>query len=625
MRVRLETLHLTGTHRTVEFSPGLNIITGPITTGKTTLINMCRAVFGSHIWHSIIEAKKVVSALSARILIGDNGYQVSRPFVTTDTAMIDIAGDDGTASRLPSSVPVIGTNLTYGQWLLQKLSLPVLKVPLAPTKPDSTPTSLSVNDYFQYCSLSQWEIDNSVFGNHDVFRNNKRKYIFGVLYGLYSPEMAEIQTALRLVSAKIDSISNQDEAFELVLKGTPWENRAALELEQHKRESELISLESDLQNISKEKVAPHLTELRIQVRQIEMKYSETQASIQAENNWKEELKHLASQLEFQVSKMTRSIVAGDLFSDIEFVVCPRCGTNLDQSRTNNDKCVLCLQTPTVRYDRDSLISEQERLTRQILETQYLISERELSIKTLQRELNASEIQRERLSHELELQSTSFVSDRMSQIATIERERARSSSDIQRVSDYLSLFSRLDNLRQSLSSLRLSQKELEARLDVLSVKGEESERKIRLLEYNFRGLLDRFHVPKFGQVGETRIDRETYLPVVHGRQFDNLSSQGLKVIVNVAHALAHQITAIELDIPLPNILFIDGLTSNVSREDGDMERVQSIYEYLAELSGKYGDRLQIIVADQDVPSSGSQFIKLHLHDSDRLIPELDLTK
>ena len=623
--MRLESLRLTGTDRSIELGPGLNIFTGPITTGKTTLINMCRAVFGAHIGHVITEAKETVSALSARILIGDEGYQMSRPFVTTETALIDIAGDDGTTLRLPSSVSVLGSKLTYGQWLLQKLSLPVLKVPLAPTRPDSTRTSLSVNDYFQYCSLSQWEIDNSVFGNHDAFKNNKRKYVFGILYGLYSPEIADVQTELRLVSSKIDSISSQDEAFESVLSETPWENRAALELELRTSKSKLNALESNMQKAANENAPSHLMSLRNEVTEVEKRCVDIKAKIQEVRNSKEELRRLASQLEFQVSKMTRSIVAGELFSDIEFVVCPRCGTSLDQSRSKGDMCVLCLQTPTLRFDRESLIVEQDRLTNQIIETQDLIADREKSIAILQRDLNDSEKQRERLGHELEVQSVSFVTDHVSQVASLVERRTKLISDVQRISDYLTLYIRLDNLRQSLASLTIQREGLEAKLELLTVKGEESERKIRVLEHNFKALLDRFHVPKFGEPGETRIDRDTYLPVVHGRQFDNLSSQGLKVIVNVAHALAHQITAIELNLPLPNILFIDGLTSNVSREDEDIDIVKGIYEYLAELSNKYGEKLQIIVADQDVPVSGSSFIKLHLHEYDRLIPESDLKK
>ncbi len=42
MKVQINSVSLIGTERKVEFEPGLNIITGPITTGKTILLNLCR-------------------------------------------------------------------------------------------------------------------------------------------------------------------------------------------------------------------------------------------------------------------------------------------------------------------------------------------------------------------------------------------------------------------------------------------------------------------------------------------------------------------------------------------------------------------------------------------------------
>ena len=37
------------------------------------------------------------------------------------------------------------------------------------------------------------------------------------------------------------------------------------------------------------------------------------------------------------------------------------------------------------------------------------------------------------------------------------------------------------------------------------------------------------------------------------------------MVNIAHALAHQLTCIHFDLKLPNILLIDGLSGNIGYE------------------------------------------------------------
>jgi hypothetical protein len=99
----------------------------------------------------------------------------------------------------------------------------------------------------------------------------------------------------------------------------------------------------------------------------------------------------------------------------------------------------------------------------------------------------------------------------------------------------------------------------------------------------------------------------------------LSSQGLQVLVNVAYAVAHQKTAIELGLPLPNILLIDGLTTNVGHEGFDVERVHNAYLSLIALAEELGDTLQIIVADGNVPPEADPYVRLRLSEEDRLIP------
>ena len=116
-----------------------------------------------------------------------------------------------------------------------------------------------------------------------------------------------------------------------------------------------------------------------------------------------------------------------------------------------------------------------------------------------------------------------------------------------------------------------------------------------------------------------MDRRTYLPVLDGRRFDDLSSQGLQVLVNVAYVIAHQVTAIELRLPLPNILLIDGLTTNVGQEGYDVERVHNAYDYLIEIAEEHGDTLQIIVSDGNVPPEAEKYVLLRLSEKDRLIP------
>jgi hypothetical protein len=90
-------------------------------------------------------------------------------------------------------------------------------------------------------------------------------------------------------------------------------------------------------------------------------------------------------------------------------------------------------------------------------------------------------------------------------------------------------------------------------------------------------------------------------------------------VNVAYALTSHRTSISLDLKLPAILLIDGLTSNVGHEGFDLERKNKAYSYLIALSSEIGDRLQIIVADGNIPEEAEPFVRVRLNENDRLIP------
>jgi len=115
-----------------------------------------------------------------------------------------------------------------------------------------------------------------------------------------------------------------------------------------------------------------------------------------------------------------------------------------------------------------------------------------------------------------------------------------------------------------------------------------------------------------------INRATYLPVVTERPFDELSSQGLTVLVNVAHALAHHTVSLDNDLPLPSLLVLDGLSNNVGHEGFDLERRDDTYRLLMDEVARYGGRLQVIALDNDVPAFADDAIVLTLSPDDRLI-------
>ncbi len=301
-------------------------------------------------------------------------------------------------------------------------------------------------------------------------------------------------------------------------------------------------------------------------------------------------------------------------------MCPRCGSEVSTDRGTDDHCYLCLQQPHVKsVGREELAKEQDRLEQQIVETQDLMRAHRERMRSLRAELEGLEGQRSALEHELDFRMRSFVSRSASAIAGEARKRAELNERLKRFRDYLSLFGRRAEVVARVRELEEEERELEVAIDAASSSATNFEEHVRYLEERFRFALERFKVPHFKNAGYTGIDRSTYKPVVEGRLFDQLQSPGFVTLVNIAHAIAHQMTAIECDLALPNILLVDGISNNLGTTGLDQERLDAVYDYLLELGDEYGDRLQIIVADNRVPQRALDRVRVRLSEQDKLIP------
>ena len=623
MRLRIDSIGLVGTSRRIEFLPGLNMIVGPISTGKTTAIRIIKALLAGDVTAMPPEVQRAVSSVAGEVVFPDGPYSIVRRLVSTPTSKVDIAGVSE-AERLPLSRTNISQSQSYKDWLLRKLGLPRIEVPSAPTRQESDPTPVTISDYLMYCILSQREIDESVFGHADTFKNIKRKYVFEILYGLYNVAMAELQEQLRTVDAEIRQMNSQRTAFTRVLEGTPWENRASLQVQLHQARAELLSVEAQVaaQSTSARDSEPRLVAMNSAVRLLDEQASQNREDIASERRSTDRLRDLAGQLKAQSARLTRSIVADVLLAEIDFVVCPRCGTAINSARGDEEMCCLCLQHPEPSSSRDTLIAEQDRIDAQVTETLDLVAAHEAKIDDLLGQLEEVSRLRDSAGVELDFVSATFVSDSTERIRSLAGERARLAEQIKRLDDYLMLYDRLDDLAKHVGEFEERRLILQAQIEAEADKEGRFTERVDHLEANFRWALGRIGLPDFVDASAAVIDRSTFLPVLNGRSFSQLSSPGLKLLVNVAHAVAHHKTALELNLPLPGLLVLDGISSHLGHEGFDRERLDALYALLLEFATDNADRLQVIVADNDEMVGLESYVRLRLSEADRLIPQGD---
>jgi hypothetical protein len=624
-RLRIDEINLVGGSRVVLFKPGFNIIVGDITTGKTTLVRLIRALLGT-MPSSLPPEVNYVSAIRGEVLLGDSTWKIYRPRTTTSNAMVEVseeypqfASREPLSLRLPASAP----RGSYSQFLLDRLSIPSVSVPQARSEPGGTLIPVSMTDWLGYCIVTGDELDTQVFGHQLPWRDAKRRWVFELAYGYYDPELAMLNSELRTIDLQIGSLEHEAAVREKFLANTPFRDLHTLDLQIEAAEQERTRVWQRRDSIAREarKVVgvAKVQDSLLSARERRASVEESRVHLQGQIG---DLNDLKRQLSTQSARLTRAIVAEEWLVDFDFVVCPRCGSSVDSSRGDDEHCYLCLQEPMPTPSTDQMLGEQERIITQIQETSDVIDLRVKALDNLDGEAESLDSTIAKLTEALARQTDAFVSARAEEIEQCAYEDARLQARIEHYQEYRDLIQRHSQQLEGRDLLEERREEVTSRIQGRELGRFDAEANVRALEERILVYLREMHIPDLGLDLSVKINRRTYLPEISGRTFDELSSQGLKTLVNVAHALAHHTVAIDRNLPIPGLLVLDGLSSNAGHEGFDRDRVDDVYRLLQQVAAEYSESLQIIAVDNPLPSSlllqVQEYLVLNLTQSDRLI-------
>ncbi|HVV77168.1 MAG TPA: hypothetical protein VHC43_14145 [Mycobacteriales bacterium] len=576
-----------------------------------------RALLGS-VPSDLPQETSHISYLAGDVLVGDAVWEISRPLTTTLTAKVEIAGAS-TTLRLPASRRERGSPDTYVHWLLGQMKLPDVQVPEARSRADSPLIPVSVNDWLNYCLITGDEIDTMVFGHRESFRDTKRRYVFELNYGLYDSESASIQSQLRQIDLRLQAIANEAEVLRNLLAGTPFESRQDLEdqlVDLGRQQASMDSDDADMAATAHEEF--NTGDLRDEVQKRQAQTADLRRQIQAVSDQIEDLGQLRDQLSAQAGRLTRAVVAEEQLLDIEFIVCPRCGSDVDADRGSDIACRLCLQDLHQADNKNALIGELDRVQAQADETVDVLTSRSEEHLALQLSLRRLEAELADLEAELDQRMRAYVSQQADRLAARAAERAQIREQMRRLRDYLSLWDKVGASGAVASSLMAQREDLVGALDRRASARLGAADNIEALRLRMQEYLAELHPPLLGDRQTVAINDRTYLPEISGRSFDELSSQGLKTIVNVAHSLAHHAVSIDRGLPLPGLLVLDGISSNLGQEGFDQDRVNDMYALIARVAETYRDSLQVVVVDNTPPSEFADRTVLTLSQDDRLI-------
>jgi hypothetical protein len=635
-RLEVEAVELIGGGRRVYFGPGLNLISGDITTGKTTFVRLLRGLLGTFPSNMAPETNRI-EALAGTLLLGSRQWQIYRPRSAASSTPVQLTETTLHQDGQPLSLrlPAAGRQDSYSTLLLDQLSIPVVSVPQARSKPTEGLTPVTMTDWLGYCIITGDEIDTQVFGHHHPFRDIKRRWVFELAYGLYNAEIAQMAAKLHAIDLQIANADLDAAAQEKFLAQTRFASTEALHAEIDRCAEELHHVQALRKRMgaeSQERV-PGTSQTRARLLAARAERTELADEHTRLQGQLKDLRDLRTQLKSQIGRLTRAIVAEEWLVDFDFVVCPRCGTDVNPDRVSGRHCYLCLQEPTPpTATRDNLLGEQDRVKSQIVETEEVIENRSVALTALTSRLQRLDADIVELQRELDERTETFVSDHAERIEQAASQQAGLAAKLTYLHEYLELIERHRDQAQSRDELMQARDELAEAIAAKELDDSSAEANIQALEQRLLEHLRELHIPQFSDDLSVHINRKTFLPEIAGRTFDELSSQGLKTLVNIAHALAHHTVAIDRSLPLPGLLVLDGLSANSGFEGFDQERVFDVYRLLMRVSADYENELQVIAIDNQVAyplleeliAFNPNVTRLTLRQSDRLIRVQDET-
>jgi hypothetical protein len=596
---RIDLVTERGTSR-YDFRDGFNVITGSYGTGKSSLFELIKFALGSSTAKIMPTIRDNLRSVSLEATIGTSRVNLTRSIGKNKILVTDSYGLREEWTAMQGKLPRAGSRL-----------LEVLGVPVTRLSRGGGSEPLSFFDLLKYAYLPQTDVNSSVAGHANTFTNRKRRAIFELAYGLADKEIRDLEVeAARLENLKQKTEQDAAAVYRFLSEfGVPSD--VDLDAEEQRVRVDLQQAENRLRAARKnarqalpgdqESLRARISSLRTATADAETERAVTWTEV-------ERGRALVAQLELDAQREERTASAAEALSGIDFVVCPRCLQSITERAAPEGCCTLCLQPQEIKASAAEAIKrELFRLKDQREEASLLLKEDEDRLNRTERELEALRQQLNEAAGELESQadpSQLIPSIDLTSEAAGDRERLRSKiRDIERNRDLWHQYGlqeeKLTRIRQEIDGNERQVTEAKQKLEI-------NRSRVTDLGETFDEEIRELHFAGYETAG---IDPITYLPVINGDTFDELSVSGArKTLANVSYYLSNlAMTLSHEHILLPGMLMLDSPRTSLGNTPEDVQAGQRLYYRMHLLVLAY-PRCQIVIADNNIPQVERQTLR-----------------
>lgn len=615
LRVNAVELATSGGPVRYDFTGPLTVLAGPVGTGKSSLFELIKHAVGGKALFSPVVSEHV-STVVVEITAGSQRLRLTRPIHDGDgrVTVIDLATRED-LGEFPIEASADTDLATISDLMMSSLDLPTnARATSESRRSTSKPSKITFNDIWSYIYVEQPEIDRSIAHHNDTYREPKRKAVFQLLFGLTDAELLTLKAQLQQTERRLAEAEAEEATVMRFLADAGTESRADTLRKQEDTVQELDQARTALQQL-REETDP--ADARTDVlRDLLIATKERADAARREladlTRSQEDRRRLAAGIRQDLARLVRVRDASHRLANIEFVVCPRCSQSIRDRDVTSDACRLCLQqeppSPDSDHpDSDHLLSalprdsyEVAQLTAQEDEIKELLAAGDQQLALMQNRLSEIDEHADQLTRAVNERTNELVSPRLQSFADASSTVGKTEERLRALEETLRLWDRAGDVSSHANVLREESNGIRKRVKTRELALQERQDLLATMSSDYEETLVRFGVPG---VRRAEIDKKSYLPIVDGTRFDRISTGGIRTALVVAYWVTLLATALrDPAIQMPALVIIDSPRKSIGEGEA---LAANLYRQLDVLAETYRDRVQIIVADNGLPTQYSR--------------------
>ena len=603
-RIRLESLTLIGARKSysVQFKDGFNLISGPTSTGKTSILEMIDYALGAKSHKSYIEIGNSCSQVELVLYIGKEKYLIRRQlFNFTAPVIVEDWNEEKKRflfyNRFEIDTPKNPKSLSA--FLIEKVGFANISI---------TGQTFSFRDLFKYCYIKQTEIDNEdILEEKSWEKNIKRKATFEIIYNIYNKALEELRSSLEDKKNEAKELSIRLEGIQDFLKNIEIESVAECNKVEKRLKEELLDLQNKLTAVKadQETNSAEFVNLRKEIQSLKSRLELVQEEKTAQSQYVNKLRLLYNQYASEIEKDELAIEGYIAFSKFEFQFCPNC---LQPIKKINDaeRCCLCGgkrgsdSSEMILLKKD--ISILQRKSNELLKFTEIEDQK---CDELIRKENGIKTQLYELEVELQQLSKDYINPHIEQIEYLNYEIGKKNRLLLELQKNLKMFEEVDRYHQLITDKEKVIQQLKNNIKNLVENSVSKDELMQELSSEFEKILGAFQYPK---LSSAYINEKNYLPYVRGRKYDDIGSLAGVTLITMAYYVALLLVGVRENFNHPGILIIDSPRKNLgaqaSKSEDDEFKDESIFnatmKHLYEIAEQNKECVQVIVVNNGYP-------------------------